>query len=88
MRPETIYRRIKRRKEKGKMSFEKLAGIYVYCMDYHGGQWSRLYRLMSRIRFNAPDHVFDEIRYGKHDKNNEWEESRRVYRHLKRRKAE
>jgi hypothetical protein len=29
--------------------FELVATLYVLCMDYHGGQWSRGYRLMSRI---------------------------------------
>ena len=70
------------------MSIEKLAGVYVYCMDFHGGQWSRLYRLMSRIRITLRDSHIAAIRRGKDDKGNEWEESRRVYRHLKRRKAQ
>ena len=70
------------------MSFEKLAGVYVYCMDYHGGQWSRLYRLMSRIQMRLSDNAIAAIRRGKFDTSGEWEESRKVYRHLKRRQAE
>ena len=70
------------------MSFEKLAGIYVYCMDHHTGQWSRLYRLLSKIRFNAPDRVYNAIRHEKHDPHCEWEEARKVYRHLKQRNAQ
>ena len=31
------------------MSFDKVAAVYVFCMNYHEGQFSRLYRLMSRI---------------------------------------
>ena len=31
------------------MDFDKLATLYVFCADYHGGQWSRLYRLMCRL---------------------------------------
>ena len=23
--------------------------LYVFCMDYHGGQWSRGYRLLSKL---------------------------------------
>jgi hypothetical protein len=23
--------------------------LYVFCMDYHDGQWGRLYRIMSRL---------------------------------------
>lgn len=70
------------------MSFEKLAGIAVYCMDFHDGQWSRLYRLRCRIDAHLHDNHIAAIRRGKDDPANEWEESRRVYRHLKRRKAE
>lgn len=50
------------------MDFETLAGIYTYAMHYHGGQASRLYRLMSRIQFNAPDHVFNAIEGNRHAK--------------------
>lgn len=79
------------------MDFETLAGIYTYAMDHHSGQWSRLYRLMSRIRFHAPDHVFTAIQGNRHLKREqaisdatwaEWERARQVYRKLKRRKAE
>ena len=31
------------------MSFNKIAALYVFCMNYHEGQSSRLYRIMSRI---------------------------------------
>jgi hypothetical protein len=79
------------------MNFDTLAGIYTYAMDHHTGQWSRLYRLMSRIRFSAPDHVFTAIQGNRHSKRDdtraaaswdEWEGARRVYRTLKRRKAQ
>lgn len=70
------------------MSFEKLAGIYVYCNDHHTGQWSRLYRLQSRMGMRLSDGAWKAIRRGKDDPGNEWEESRRVYRQLKRRRAQ
>ncbi len=77
------------------MNMDTLAGIYTYAMDHHSGQWSRLYRLMSRIRFNAPDHVFTAIQGNRHSRGNisdatwdKWEGARAVYRKLKRRKAE
>ena len=70
------------------MSFDTMAGIYVYCADYHSGQWSRLYRLMSRIRIHLTDSAWAAIRRGRDDPNNEWEAARRVYRKLKRRKAQ
>ncbi len=79
------------------MDFDTLAGIYTYAMDHHGGQWSRLYRLMSRIRFNASDSAFTAIQGNRHARKDrgisdaqweEWESARKVYRTLKRRKAE
>lgn len=70
------------------MSFDKLAGIAVYCMDYHDGQWSRLYRLQCRIGARLSDSAIAGIRRGCHDPSNEWEDARRVYRTLKRRKAQ
>lgn len=77
------------------MDFETLAGIYTYAMDYHTGQWSRLYSLMSRINMSAPDDVFAAIQGNRHTKKgispdvwDEWSRSRAVYRKLKRRKAQ
>ena len=67
------------------MSFDKLAGIYVYCMDYHEGQWSRLYRILSRIskkELNLRDSSIEEVRTG------DWEEAHEVYQHLKERNAQ
>jgi hypothetical protein len=66
------------------MSFDLLAGIYVYCADYHEGQWSRLYRLMSRIKMHLSDTAWKAIRHGRDDPYNEWETARIVYRSLKR----
>ena len=31
------------------MSFDRIAATYVFCMDYHSGQGSRLYRILSKI---------------------------------------
>lgn len=31
------------------MSFERMAGVYVWCADNHWGQGSREYRVLSRI---------------------------------------
>lgn len=70
------------------MSFEKLAGIFVYCADFHSGQNSRLYRLMCKCYMRLSDNAWAAIRHGKHDPNNEWETSRIIYRTLKRRKAQ
>lgn len=37
------------------MSFEKLATVYVFCADYHEGQSSRLYRILSKISSKGLD---------------------------------
>ena len=68
------------------MSFEKLAGIYVYCMDYHSGQGSRLYRLLSRIDAHLTDRAISSIRDG--SDSGMWDESHDVYEHLKARGAQ
>jgi len=70
------------------MTFDTLAGLYVYCMDYHSGQWSRLYRIMSKINMDLRDHHANMIRNGKLDPNHEWANARRVYRKLKRNQAQ
>lgn len=70
------------------MTIEKLAGVYVYCMDYHEGQGSRLYRLMSRIarlKIHLTDNAVHEIRGYLDD--TEWYEAQKVYSTLKERKA-
>ena len=54
------------------MSFDTLAGLYVYAMDYHTGQGSRLYRIMSRIRATLLDRAIAAIRRGTDDPNGEW----------------
>lgn len=48
--------------------FELIATLYVLCMDYHSGQWSRGYRLLCRIarRYNPrlADGYLTELRAG------------------------
>jgi hypothetical protein len=41
-----------------KIPKENYFELYVFCMDYHGGQWSRLYRIMSRL---GPTRLTDSI---------------------------
>ena len=37
--------------------------LYVFCMDYHSGQWSRGYRIMSRFKnVRLTDSVIKECR--------------------------
>ena len=72
--------------------------LYVFCMDFNGGQWSRLYRLMSRIYHRGiqmrDNHIY-AIQGNRHKKRSagisnagwdEWEIARRYYRELKRSK--
>lgn len=69
------------------MSFDFTFALYVFCMDYHGGQNSRLYRILSRITsrgIQIRDSHIAAIRRGKDDPGNEWEQARIYYRELKR----
>jgi len=36
--------------------------LAVFCMDYHSGQWSRGYRLLSRLHPRLTDAVIAECR--------------------------
>jgi hypothetical protein len=61
------------------MSFDKIAAVYVYCMDYHTGQWSREYRILSRIssqyRLKLTDSAIKVIQ----SNNNEWQDASQIY---------
>lgn len=65
--------------------------LYVFCMDYHSGQWSRLYRILSKLgsqyRVSLRDSHIAAIRRGKDDPGNELETARTYYRELKRKYA-
>ena len=67
--------------------------LHVFCMDYHSGQWSRLYRLGCRIdtryRPCLSDRAYAAIRHGgkRTDPHDEWMEARVFYRQLKRKYA-
>lgn len=37
--------------------------LAVFCMDYHSGQWSRGYRILSRLQpFHIADSDYKELR--------------------------
>lgn len=36
--------------------------LAVFLMDYHGGQWSRGYRLLSRLQPEFSDEFIEEMR--------------------------
>ena len=67
------------------MSFDKLAGIYVYCMDYHTGQNSRLYRLLCKIDAHLSDRDINYIRDGTYSL---WPKAHKVYKYLVERNAQ
>jgi hypothetical protein len=72
------------------MSLDLTFALYVFCSDYHSGQSSRLYRILSRITsrgIRISDHAEAAIRRGKNDPGNEWEQARTYYRQLKRKYA-
>lgn len=70
------------------MSFDKLAGIYVFCANYHEGQNSRLYRIMSRIAsrdIRLTDSAWAQIEASptlNEMENWDWFEARQVYQTL------
>lgn len=66
--------------------------LYVFCMDHHSGQWSRLYRLMSRIDASLRDNAIYAIQGNRHKRRengisqacwDEWQAARTYYRQLK-----
>ena len=64
------------------MSFDKLAAVYVWCSDNHGGQWSRGYRIMSRISklgLRLTDNAWEAIQHGTGRGKDEWLEAREMY---------
>jgi len=64
------------------MSFDKIAAVYVWCSDNHSGQWSRGYRIMSRIakmRINLTDNAWEAIQCGTGRGKDEWAEAREMY---------
>ena len=72
------------------MSPDFAFALYVFCSDYHGGQSSRLYRLLSRLTsrgLRITDRAEAAIRRGKDDPTQEWEQARNYYRQLKRKYA-
>jgi hypothetical protein len=69
--------------------------LYVFCMDFHSGQWSRLYRIGSRLRASLRDNHIAAIQGNRHKRKeagvlqacwDEWETARKYYRELKRSK--
>lgn len=46
-----------------KLSKEYYFELAVFCMDYHSGQWSRGYRILSRLApIDFSDSIYEDIR--------------------------
>ena len=60
--------------------FDAMAAMYVYCMDYHEGQWSRLYRILCRLgrHIHLTDNAINQIRDG----GEEWDIAHEYYKSL------
>lgn len=60
--------------------FNLIAALYAFCTHYHSGQWSRGYRIFSRIitRYNPRNIPCELIMNG----DEEWEESHLIYQKL------
>jgi hypothetical protein len=68
--------------------FQFRAGLFAYCHDFHSGQSSRLYRVMSKLNMRLSDAAWRKIRCGKCDPNGEMTAARTVYNQLKRKGAQ
>ena len=67
------------------MSFDLTAAVYVFCSNHHSGQWSRGYRIMSRIAkrgLRLTDNAWEAIQYGTGRGKAEWELARVYYLNL------
>ncbi len=71
------------------MSTDKIAALYVFCMDYHSGQSSRLYRLLSKLntqyKVRLSDWAIKSINGSLDNEPNpesEWYEAQVIYRQL------
>ena len=62
------------------MNPEFIFALYVFCMHYHSGQWSRLYRLMCRCKVSNLSSLAEQaISEGTGRASEEWEESHMYY---------
>jgi hypothetical protein len=43
------------------LNFDFVAGLYVFCANYHRGQNSRLYRILSRLDVRLSDSAWRAI---------------------------
>ena len=80
------------------MNPDFIFALYVFCSNYHSGQWSRGYRILSRISsrgISLRDSHIKAIEGNRHTRREvsascweEWEAARTYYRQLKRKYAE
>ena len=63
------------------MNFDRIAALYVFCSNYHSGQASRLYRILSKLsshyRIHLSDNAIDAIQGSKESQ--EWSYARSIY---------
>lgn len=70
------------------MSFDKFAALYVWCANYHTGQWSREHRILSRIAkrgLRLTDSAWEAIQDGTGRAAEEWSYAHSIYRTLQER---
>jgi hypothetical protein len=67
------------------MSIDKAAAVYVYCMNYHTGQDSKEYRIMSKLsdpnsyNIKLSNRAIDVISGEKEPRGGEWEIAAQLY---------
>lgn len=57
---------------------DALFALYVYCMNYHHGQWSEEYEIMSSLDARLTDNAIDGIMGG----TDEWYNAHNYYKEL------
>lgn len=69
------------------MSFDKIAGVYVYCMNYNRGMWSKEYQVLCRIqrqyKLRLTDNAIAAIEGTPGvDRRGDWTMATKVYNHF------
>lgn len=61
------------------MNFDFRMALFVFCMHYHSGQWSRLYRIMCKLDGHVTSNDEQAIAEGTGPNRGSYEESHRYY---------
>ena len=57
---------------------DAMFALYVFCANYHEGQWSEKYSIMSQMNCNLRDYAWNAIQEGV-NADTEWFTAREIY---------